>query len=220
MDKTSKKFYFISSPKLIFAPYIKAFIHDYHEWMKDPYTLFLTGSEPLNLEEELTNQISWLKDPKKYTFILLEPMTKEKNNLTDFESINSEHTLKWKELIKPIGDVNLFFHDYIEENEAEIDIMIGDKTARGKGYSKEAVKIMLEFGYSFYRKEKFIAKIKSENYISRKLFESIGFEFKKEVRVFDECIYELDFGDKKISPKEFFQLEFEIRETKILEEIN
>lgn len=31
------------------------------------------------------------------------------------------------------GDINLFFHPYIEENEAEIDVMIGEKSARKKG---------------------------------------------------------------------------------------
>jgi RimJ/RimL family protein N-acetyltransferase len=34
-----------------------------------------------------------------------------------------------------VGDINLFFHNYIEENEAEIDIMIGEKKFRNKGYA-------------------------------------------------------------------------------------
>lgn len=37
------------------------------------------------------------------------------------------------------GDINLFFHAYIEENEAEIDVMIGDKLARKKGLASGAV---------------------------------------------------------------------------------
>ena len=34
-----------------------------------------------------------------------------------------------------IGDINLFFHDYIDENEAEIDIMIANSNYKGKGYA-------------------------------------------------------------------------------------
>jgi len=29
-----------------------------------------------------------------------------------------------------VGDVNLFFHPYLEKNEAEIDIMIGEPSKR------------------------------------------------------------------------------------------
>ena len=138
-----------------------------------------------------------------------------------FEKLNSETFFEkncendWKELIKPIGDVNLFFHDYIDENEAEIDIMIGDKEARGNGYSKDGVKIMMEFGFAVYKKTRFIAKIKSENQVSRKLFERLGYDFKREVKAFDEVVYEFDCEEKKTSPKEFFDLKLEIQEALI-----
>jgi RimJ/RimL family protein N-acetyltransferase len=73
----------------------------------------LTGSEPLTYEEELENHKSWLTDPKKYTFLVF---AKDNNKL--------------------IGDVNLFFSDWIEPNEAEINIMIAVKEYRGKGLAK------------------------------------------------------------------------------------
>lgn len=57
--------------------------------MQDQSILYFTGSEPLSLEEELLNQKSWLQDPLKYTFIIWIKDT-------------------------PIGDINLFFHPYIE----------------------------------------------------------------------------------------------------------
>lgn len=73
-------------------PYLKAYIPKYHEWMCDKELLELTGSEPLTLAEELANQKSWLEDPTKYTFIVFH-----------------EETM--------VGDVNLFFSEWIEPYE-------------------------------------------------------------------------------------------------------
>ena len=35
-----------------------------------------------------------------------------------------------------IGDLNLFFSSWIEPYQVEINIMIADKSQRGKGYAK------------------------------------------------------------------------------------
>lgn len=45
-----------------------------------------------------------------------------------------------------IGDVNLFFHQYLDDNEAEINVMIGNKNARRKGFAEEAIQMMMSFG--------------------------------------------------------------------------
>jgi len=34
-----------------------------------------------------------------------------------------------------IGDINLFFHNYLEADECEIDIMIAEKDFRKKGFA-------------------------------------------------------------------------------------
>lgn len=39
-----------------------------------------------------------------------------------------------------IGDVNLFFSEWIEPNQAEINIMIAVKSERGKGYAGEILR--------------------------------------------------------------------------------
>ena len=64
------------------------------------------------MEEEFSNHRSWIEDPTKYTFIIFN----EKGRM--------------------IGDVNLFFSEWIETNQAEINIMIAIKEERGKGYAR------------------------------------------------------------------------------------
>ncbi|CAD8167493.1 unnamed protein product [Paramecium octaurelia] len=127
-----------STQRLKFIPYTAEVVETYHTWMQDPEILYLTGSEPLSLEEEYKNQESWLNDPLKHTFII-------KND---------------KEMI---GDVNLFFHQYLDDDEAEINVMIGNKNARRQGFAEEAIKLMMSFGLQQYKKTKYVAKIKDSN---------------------------------------------------------
>ena len=57
--------------KTILVPYRPHHIIRYHEWMKSPFLLDMTGSEPLSIEEEIKMQESWKNDDEKCTFIVL-----------------------------------------------------------------------------------------------------------------------------------------------------
>jgi Acetyltransferases, including N-acetylases of ribosomal proteins len=59
----------------------------------------------------------------------------------------------------------------------EQEIMIAEPESRKKGIATEAIKIMIVFGYEYYKKTKFIAKIKQNNTPSIKFFEKLGFKF-------------------------------------------
>ncbi|CAM68001.1 conserved hypothetical protein [Leishmania infantum JPCM5] len=66
---------YLISEDLVLVPYLAPFVPRYHEWMCDPELLAATESEPLSLEEERENQLSWLQSTDKMTFILLAPAT-------------------------------------------------------------------------------------------------------------------------------------------------
>jgi len=59
------------NPKCVLVPYRPEHVKNYHEWMKDPYLLEMTGSEPLTFQEEIDMQNSWRDDDSKCTFIIL-----------------------------------------------------------------------------------------------------------------------------------------------------
>ena len=59
-----------------------------------------------------------------------------------------------------IGDINLFFSEWIEPHQSEINIMIAVKSERGKGYAKEALRLVEAFSVVYYGRSEIIAKIK------------------------------------------------------------
>lgn len=102
-----------------------------------------------------------------------------------------------------IGDTNLFLnqdyflsgsddesaqHDLNNENQivAEAEIMIAEPEARGKGFGKEAMLLMLKYGQSEIGVQEFVSKIGYDNVISQNMFSKFKFEEQSRSEVFQE----------------------------------
>lgn len=102
-----------------------------------------------------------------------------------------------------IGDTNLFLnqdyflsgsddesaqHDLNNENQivAEAEIMIAEPEARGKGFGKEAMLLMLKYGQSEIGVQEFVSKIGYDNVISQNMFSKFQFEEQSRSEVFQE----------------------------------
>ena len=85
-----------------------------------------------------------------------------------------------------VGDVNLFINDVDDRQNAEIDVMVPEISNRRKGYAREAIALMINFGVETLGLNRFFAKINGENAASLRLFKSLGFEEAKFVEVFNE----------------------------------
>lgn len=75
-----------------------------------------------------------------------------------------------------VGDINLFFSEWVDKNQCEINIMIAEKGFRGKGVATQALRIVEEFATAKYQKDQVIAKIKKGNTASIKLFQKMGYK--------------------------------------------
>ncbi|KAI5710563.1 hypothetical protein M8J76_006897 [Diaphorina citri] len=158
----------IVGDRTLMVPYQRHHVLKYHKWMQSEELQSLTASEPLSLEEEYEMQQSWANDEDKCTFIVLD---KHKFYLTR------------DEVESMIGDVNLFLDS---GNVGEINVMIAEKHAQGKGLGKETVVQMIEYGCEVLKIEKIIAKISSSNRRSIGLFEKLGFIKESDNSVFQE----------------------------------
>ena len=176
----------VEGKNCVLVPYDREFVEDYHSWFKkDPELLELTSSEPLSVEEEYANQISWRQDPNKLTFLIRDT------------TIGS----------KPLcGDINCFFSEFFHQDwndsqemtdnpipegrVAEINLMIAEKGSRRKGIAAEALNL-----FCCYTVEKvenvrvFVAKIQSDNIASINLFSKAGFVEYKRLECFNEIHY-------------------------------
>lgn len=157
----------ITGKNVILTPYVSEHVEQYHKWMQDPFLQEMTASEPLSIEEEYENQKSWREDDAKLTFIIL-----------DRESENM------------IGDVNLFItenEDRAEVWNGEVEIMIAEESARGKGVATEAIRLFMYYVCEHLpRVQLFFVKIGDSNVSSLKLFEKLNFTFHKHVEIFSE----------------------------------
>ncbi|XP_066927403.1 N-acetyltransferase 9-like protein [Clytia hemisphaerica] len=164
--------------KLICVPYKKHHVEKYHQWMQDEELLEKTASEPLSLEKEYEMQKSWWIDDDKCTFILLSKLIFDNSPDNEIESM--------------VGDVNLFFNNSDNKTEAEVEVMIAESSMRGQGLGKEAVNVMMFYGFKYLNVKLFSVKIGFDNVASIKLFTNLGFTEESRSEVFREVTLNLD----------------------------
>ena len=225
----------IRSSNLTFVPYKKIHVNKYHEWMQDESIRYLTGSEPLSLEEEYEMQSKWSKDEDKITFIILDNQllsSGDGNHATEANSMikstnddlidercpatgttvkQTDDDLSISECRSMIGDTNLFLNNFQSPDEAEIEIMIAEPNSRGRGRGKEALKMMIKFAYEKLNLSRLIAKIKYDNEASIVLFKRLGFVESGKSDVFQEITFQLDLDRENpiLSPIFETQVEYQ-----------
>jgi RimJ/RimL family protein N-acetyltransferase len=174
----------IRTQRVELVPYEVKFVERYHIWMQSPFLLDMTASEPLSIEEEYAMQKTWREDINKCTFIVL---SKEEYSIP-IDSVNNRDD----EIARMIGDVNMFISKSVEKSEetiAELDIMIAEEAFRCKGYGREAVLMMIWYGFHSLKISHFFVKIQSNNRASIQLFLKLGFYEANYVAAFDEHEY-------------------------------
>ncbi|MEK7499234.1 MAG: GNAT family protein [Patescibacteria group bacterium] len=75
---------------------------------------------------------------------------------------------------KTLGVVGLCYVDWIRKK-AEASIYIGDRASRGKGYGKDALNLLIDYGFGKLGMHRIWAEIFENNETSKALFENVGF---------------------------------------------
>ncbi|KAJ2159342.1 hypothetical protein GGF46_003089 [Coemansia sp. RSA 552] len=150
----------------VLVPYEKEHVPRYHEWMKSPFLQEMTGSEPLSIEEEYDMQQSWRRDSDKCTFIIL---SKDPHQATPADcNIHDNSTM--------LGDVNFYLNNHDNPHEAELEVMIAEESAAGKGVATEVLHLMMHYAIYDVGVTDFVVRIKDTNDASIHIFTNkLGF---------------------------------------------
>lgn len=170
----------IHGEKVVLVPYCHIHVSKYNNWMQDDDLQYLTASEPLTLDQEYDMLKTWTNDPRKCTFIILDKIT--------FDITKDQ-------VESMIGDVNIFIDSH-DDDQAEIEVMIAEKSHRAQGKGKEAVLMMIRFASEVIGVKTFIAKIKYDNINSQNMFLNLGFNETSKSDVFKEIQYNLAINNE------------------------
>lgn len=106
-----------------------------------------------------------------------------KSNVETRRAIQFIIVLKEEDL--PIGSVFLKDID-LKNNKAEFGIFIGEEFGRGKGYGREALKIIVDYGFKVMKLNKIFLRALEENKAAIKCYQSVNFVcegiFKEDVK--------------------------------------
>jgi len=146
---------------------------------------FLKGKaiflQPLSPEHNLDEYLSWINDQETTLYMGSGrfPQTRDSLKIYIDSFKNSKNGMLLGIFLnkgsKHIGNITLQQIDWLNRF-AEIGIFIGNKKFRGKGYSKEAITLVVEHAFRKMNLMKIYAGMIEGNEISRKAFESIGFK--------------------------------------------
>lgn len=88
-----------------------------------------------------------------------------------------------------IGDTNIFFNNSEDPHEAEVEIMIAEQAARGRGFGRTAACMMMHFAATRLGVRRFVARIGDSNSASIRMFTRLGFKQESHSEVFHETTF-------------------------------
>jgi len=139
--------------------------------------IYLRKMQPEDANERY---LSWINDPQvnQYTETRFDLSTLQ--NIKDYvdQQINSKDSVFLAMVLtdtgQHIGNIKIHRIDKTHKN-AEISLLIGEKTSWGKGIGAEAISLITQYAFNDLKLNKLYAKCYSNNIGSIKAFEKAGY---------------------------------------------
>lgn len=148
---------------------------------------------PINIDD-YEKYTEWVNDLEMGVNVNFAPQIisryKEKDTLVKLSEDNNNFAIIEKNSDQLIGNCGFFGVDTIHRK-AEIGIFIGEKEYWGKGYGRDAISLLLDFGFNIRNLNSIMLTVREFNKRAIRCYEKAGFRKIGSRR--EACI----FGDKK-----------------------
>lgn len=129
--------------------------------------------------EDFEQYTAWMNDFKITTNLgiasIVFSLEKEKEKLEDMANGGYNFAIVLKENDQLIGNCSLFEVNQIHRR-ANIGLFIGDADNRGKGYGKEALELLLAFGFKVLNLNNILLNVFDFNEHAINLYKKLGFK--------------------------------------------
>ena len=133
-------------------------------------------------EKDLDLTLSWRNQDEIRKWFFFQDKIEKKNHCAWFEKYLARDNdyvfiIEAKDLGElPIGQISIYDIDW-ENGKGEYGrLMIGEEVAKGKGYAKDATRLILEVASKVFELKEIYLEVFTENQAARRVYEKCGFE--------------------------------------------
>jgi RimJ/RimL family protein N-acetyltransferase len=148
--------------------------------------------------EDLPRFVAWLNDPEVTRHLPFRAPLSLAQEEKWYELILQKHTAEQPMVIErdapegwtPIGNISLMSIDWVNRS-SELGIFIGEKTFWNQGYGREAIELILEFGFNGLNLNRIFLRVDETNPGGIHAYEHAGFvhEGRQRQAIFEEGQY-------------------------------
>jgi len=156
------------------------------------------------IKEDITFLNTWKNDEEIYKYLgggfiptSIDQQIKWMDSMID-TSGNNKRFIICEQTDKPVGMIGLYDINWIHRT-SEIGVYLGDKGAKGKGYGKEACRLVEQFAKEYLNLRKIKLNVVLENKIALNMWESLG--YKKVGELFKERFIKGEYKNLVIMEK-------------------
>jgi RimJ/RimL family protein N-acetyltransferase len=140
-------------------------------------------------KEDLPRFVAWLNDPEVTQHLVFHAPMSLPQEEKWYERILQQHSAEQPLVIErdapqgwtPIGNISFLAIDWVNRN-TELGIFIGEKASWNQGYGREAIEVLLQYGFNTLNLNRIFLRVDETNPGAIRCYEHAGFVLEGRLR--------------------------------------